>query len=268
MAATISPVWSRTPAATQWTSSLDSASSNDSARCVDLGQLALEAGPRGDAVRGHRGERGVTRVQRVERLGAEGRQQHLSHARAVGGQMAPDGRHHPNGVGAVHAGDVDDVRALEHGDVHGLVARGGHLRGHALRLAGEVELVGEDAPELEQPHAELVAQRLPGNDDQVAPVDQGARAARAPWCGGARAGSRSRPPRAPERRGRARGCPAPGSPRGRRGPCLALLSVCSGFQTDCRSVGGRRQTAPGAMVVTDSGCAAYPPIFDSPSSPH
>jgi hypothetical protein len=71
----------------------------------------------------------------------------------AGGRDA-HGRDHVTGVVVHGRGDaedrlvgltlVDDVRPVEHGDVHGLVAVGRDPLGDVARLMGEVELVGED----------------------------------------------------------------------------------------------------------------------------
>jgi hypothetical protein len=78
----------------------------------------------------------------------------------VRGEAAACGGHHAHGVRGVDLGDVDDVRALQDRDVHGLVAGLRDGPGDLLALGGEVQLLGVPAAELIRAHAEAVASGL------------------------------------------------------------------------------------------------------------
>ena len=129
-AATTWPVRSRTGAATQLTSGLDSRCSTAMPRLRISARASRSARGVGDAVRRHRGAAARRRGCRAAELrSGQGGEQHLADGGAVGGQAAAGGRHHPDRVRGVHLGDVDDVRALEDRDVDGLAAGLGDARG-------------------------------------------------------------------------------------------------------------------------------------------
>ena len=140
---------------------------------ADLGQLGAQPGRRGDAARRHAGQGGPARKPGVQGIRRQSGEQHLAHRGEVGGQPPTDRGDHPHRVGTVHLGHIDHVGAVEHGDVHGLVAGGRDVAGRVLRLADQVEPVGELAAQLEQPHAEPEPGRRAGHRLEVAAVDQG-----------------------------------------------------------------------------------------------
>src|SRR5437879_4140691 len=118
IAATMAPRWSYTGAATQRTSRFDSQSSIAKPARRTAGPAAAEAA-----------RHLVVRQPGQERLADPG---------AVRGQPAPDRRDHPDGVDAVHLGQVHDLDPVQRGQVHGLAAgRGDPLR-RSLALAREV----------------------------------------------------------------------------------------------------------------------------------
>ena len=109
------PVRSRTGAATQLTSGLDSRLLHrDAALARISASWPAQDGRLGDAVRRHRGERrrrpGSARSSSA--VGSEASSILPTEVQCAGSRR-PGGGHHPDRVGGVHLGDVDDVGALE-----------------------------------------------------------------------------------------------------------------------------------------------------------
>ena len=168
---------------------------------LEVGDQQVRVGDRGGRVGGH----AVPLEQRARLAGRKLGEQGLADRGAVRLDPAAWFGEHPHRVRAGHLGDVDDLVAVEHGQVG--------------RLAGEPDQLGQERP---QPGAEHLAgglaepdqpraQRVPprGLLPDVAPVDQ---RAHQPVHGGQREARR----RWRARRGRARRRRRPASRAGRR----------------------------------------------------